>query len=138
MVQALVTFAGFWAAARVLHFVVHQRQMFGLYPYDYDFANLPLLALVSTVLSLLLVPALNAWSRFNERQADRYAFRSIRSVEPFISAMNKLAEQNLAERSPSRLVEWFFHSHPPVSKRIAAARSWQEKNQGVQQGNSRS
>ena len=50
-----------------------------------DFANLPLLVLVSTVLSFLLMPALNAYSRFNERQADRYAFQSIRSVQPFIS-----------------------------------------------------
>ena len=30
------------------------------------------LILVSTVLSFLLMPALNAYSRFNERQADRY------------------------------------------------------------------
>ena len=54
------------------------------------------------------MPLLNAYSRFNERQADRYAFRSIASIEPFISAMNKLAEQNLAERSPSPWVEWLF------------------------------
>ena len=45
-----------------------------------DFANLPLLVLVSTVLSFLLLPALNAYSRYNERQADRYAFQSIASV----------------------------------------------------------
>ena len=120
-VQAVVTFVGFWSAARVLHYCVRQLQMF---QGDSDFANLPLLALVSTILSLLLVPALNAWSRHNERQADRYAFRSIPSVEAFISSMNKLAEQNLAERTPSRLVEWLFHSHPAVSKRIAAAQAW--------------
>ena len=47
-----------------------------------------------------MLPLLNAYSRFNERQADRYAFRSIATVAPFISAMNKLADQNLAERSP--------------------------------------
>ena len=63
-------------------------------------------------------------SRFNERQADRYAFRSIRSVQPFIRAMNKLASQNLAERTPSRWVEWFFHSHPAISRRVAAAEAW--------------
>jgi STE24 endopeptidase len=72
------------------------------------------------------MPALNAYSRFNERQADRYAFQSLGSVKPFISSMNKLAEQNLAERSPSRFVEIWFHSHPPVAKRIAAAEAWAE------------
>jgi STE24 endopeptidase len=89
-----------------------------------DFANLPLLMLVATLLSFLVWPLLNAYSRFNERQADRYAFRSIATVEPFISAMNKLAEQNLAERSPSQWVERLFHSHPSISRRVGAARTW--------------
>jgi STE24 endopeptidase len=89
-----------------------------------DFANLPLLVLVSTVLSVLLLPALNAYSRYNERQADRYAFESIANVDPFISSMNKLAEQNLAERTPSKWVELLFHSHPAISRRVAAARAW--------------
>jgi STE24 endopeptidase len=89
-----------------------------------DFANLPLLLLVATTLSFLVLPLLNAYSRFNERQADRYAFRSIPTVEPFISAMNKLAEQNLAERTPSLWVERIFHSHPAISRRVAAAQDW--------------
>ena len=67
------------------------------------------------MLSFLLMPALNAYSRFNERQADRYCFQSVASVEPFISSMNKLAEQNLAEKKPSRWVEWLFHSHPAIA-----------------------
>jgi STE24 endopeptidase len=120
-VQATITFFGFWAANWVLHYAVDQHMFEQLS----DFANLPLLALVSVVLSFLLMPALNAYSRFNERQADRYAFESTESVEPFISSMNKLAEQNLAERSPSKWVEWFFHSHPSISRRLAAAEQWQ-------------
>src|SRR5580698_7689298 len=119
-VQAGVTLFGFWLANWVLHYSVDQHMFEELS----DFANLPLLALVSVVLSFLLMPALNAFSRFNERQADRYAFESIASVEPFISSMNKLAEQNLAERTPSKWVEWFFHSHPAISRRLAAAEAW--------------
>lgn len=119
-VQAGITLVGFWAANWVLHYSV-DRHMFEELS---DFANLPLLALVSVVLSLLLMPALNAYSRYNERQADRYAFESIASVEPFISSMNKLAEQNLAERTPSKWVELLFHSHPSISRRLAAAEQW--------------
>jgi len=119
-VQAAITLFGFWAANWTLHYAVDQHMFEELS----DFANLPLLALVSVVLSFLLMPALNAYSRFNERQADRYAFESIASVEPFISSMNKLAEQNLAERTPSKWVEWFFHSHPAISRRLAAAEEW--------------
>ena len=120
LVQAAITLFGFWAANWTLHYAVDQRMFEQLS----DFANLPLLALVSVVLSFVLMPALNAYSRFNERQADRYAFESTASVEPFISSMNKLAEQNLAERTPSKWVEWFFHSHPSISRRLAAAEEW--------------
>src|SRR5450631_182555 len=122
-VQAAITLFGFWAANWTLHYAVDQHMFEELS----DFANLPLLALVSVVLSIVLMPALNAYSRFNERQADRYAFESIASVEPFISSMNKLAEQNLAERTPSKWVEWFFHSHPAISRRLAAAQAWEHK-----------
>src|SRR5712671_3713623 len=121
LVQAGITLAGFYLANEVLRYAVERGNMFETMS---DFANLPLLILVATVLSFLLMPALNAYSRFNERQADRYCFHSVASVQPFISSMNKLAEQNLAEKAPSRWVEWFFHSHPAIAKRVAAADAW--------------
>lgn len=123
-VEALVTLAGFWAANEVLRYAIDQQHMF---EHMADFANLPLLVLVSTGLSVLLMPALNAYSRFNERQADLYCWKSVPSVGPYVSAMEKLNEQNLGESQPSRLVEILFHSHPPVSKRIAAAQEWARK-----------
>ena len=120
LVQAGITLLGFWVANFVLHYAVDHHMFEELS----DFANLPLLAITATVLSLLLMPALNAYSRYNERQADRYAFESIVSVQPFISSMNKLAQQNLAERTPSRWIELLFHSHPAISRRVAAAEEW--------------
>jgi STE24 endopeptidase len=120
LVQAGITLFGFWVANWTLHYAVDRRMFEELS----DFANLPLLALVSVMLSFVLMPVLNAYSRFNERQADRYAFESTATVEPFISSMNKLADQNLAERTPSKWVEWFFHSHPSISRRLAAAEEW--------------
>jgi len=123
-VQAAVTFAGFWLASEVLQYAVDNARWFeGLS----DFATLPLLILVFSALSVLLMPVLNAYSRFNERQADRYCFQSVRSVEPFVTAMNKLAAQNLAEKQPSKWVERLFHSHPSVSNRVAAARAWTQQ-----------
>src|ERR1700733_2299421 len=122
LVQAGITLVGFWAANWVLHYAVDRTHMFVTVS---DFANLPLLVLVSTVLFFFLLPALNAYSAYNERQADRYAFQSIASVEPFISSMNKLADQNLAERSPAPWVEWFFQSHPAIARRVAAAEAFE-------------
>lgn len=126
-VQAAITLFGFWVANFVLHYAVDHHMFDELS----DFANLPLLAITATVISLLLMPALNAYSRYNERQADRYAFESIASVEPFISSMNKLAQQNLAERTPARWVEVLFHSHPAISRRLAAAEAWRAQNQSI-------
>jgi len=125
-VHAGVTFVGFWAANWALHYAVDRLHMFETLS---DFANLPLLALIFALLSFLLMPAMNAFSRFNERLADRYAFENIASVDPFISSMNKLAIQNLAERRPSRWVEWWFHSHPAIARRVAAAEAWGRANQ---------
>jgi STE24 endopeptidase len=122
LVQAAITFVGFWAANFVLHYAVDHHMFEELS----DFANLPLLALVSIVLGFVLMPALNAYSRYNERQADRYAFESIATVDPFVSSMNKLADQNLAERTPAKWVEWFFHSHPSISRRLEAAEAWRQ------------
>jgi STE24 endopeptidase len=123
LVQAVITFAGFW----VVKWVVSWSDRIGWFNGKSDFANLPLIIIVTTVISLLLMPFLNAYSRRNERQADRYALKSIPNVRPFMTAMNKLAEQNLAEKMPSRFVEIFFHSHPSISKRIAAAEAFSQK-----------
>jgi STE24 endopeptidase len=120
LVQAGITLFGFWVANFVLHYSVDHHMFEELS----DFANLPLLAITATLISLMLMPALNAYSRYNERQADRYAFESITSIEPFISSMNKLAQQNLAERTPARWIEVLFHSHPAIAKRVAAAEAW--------------
>src|ERR1700675_2380192 len=106
LVQAGITLAGFYLANEVLRYAVERSNMYATMS---DFANLPLLVLVASILSFVLMPALNTYSRFNERQADRYCFKSVASVQPFISSMNKLADQNLAERTPSRWVEWLFH-----------------------------
>lgn len=124
-VEALVTLGGFWAANEALRYAIDQQKMFA---HLTDFANMPLLVLVSSLLSLLLMPAINAYTRFTERQADLYCWKSVPSIDPYVSAMEKLNKQNLAESHPSRIVEVLFHSHPPISKRIAAAREWARKH----------
>ncbi len=121
LVQAGITFVGFWAANWVLHYAVDRQHMFETLS---DFANLPLLMLVATTLSFLVLPLLNAYSRFNERQADRYAFRSIATVRlsflPWTNWRSRIWRNVLL----SQWVEWFFHSHPAISRRVAAAEAW--------------
>jgi len=120
VLQVGISLIGFWLVALGLSYAVERDMFLSLH----DFASLPLLVLMTTVMSFILMPLMNAYSRQKEREADRYCFKSIPKLAPFISSMNKLADQNLSERTPSRLVELWFHSHPPVAKRIAAAEAW--------------
>lgn len=94
-----------------------------------DPAGLPLLMLVAGVVSLASQPLSNAASRAHERRADRFALELTGQPDAFISAMRRLGQQNLAEEHPSRLVQWFFYSHPPLPERIAMARAWGARRQ---------
>jgi STE24 endopeptidase len=89
-----------------------------------DVGALPLMILAGGAVSLLLAPLSNAWSRHNERRADRYALRLTDRPAAFVSAMKRLGAQNLAEERPSRIVYWFFHTHPTMDERIEGARAF--------------
>ncbi len=87
-----------------------------------DLAALPLIAIASGLVSMLLKPITNAWSRHNERRADRFALELTHRPTAFISAMRRLGAQNLAEERPSAAAFWFFHTHPTMDERIDTAR----------------
>jgi STE24 endopeptidase len=88
-----------------------------------DPAGLPWLALVLLGLGLLAAPLTNGFSRWIERQADDFAVAITADPHAFIGAMERLAQLNLAERRPHRLVEILFYSHPSIDRRIARARA---------------
>jgi STE24 endopeptidase len=111
--ETLVMAAALWGADTILRRAG--------YPVT-DVSVLPVLVLVVGVISFLLSPLGNAWSRHNERRADRFALDLTRHTPAFISAMRRLGSQNLAEERPSKVVLWFFHTHPTIEQRIAAAR----------------
>jgi STE24 endopeptidase len=89
-----------------------------------DVAGLPLLVLAAGVVSFLTTPVLNAWSRRSEHRADRFALKMTERPDAFVSAMRRLAAQNLAEERPSATTLWLFHTHPPFEQRIQAARAF--------------
>jgi len=86
-----------------------------------DIATLPLLALAVGLLSLLGMPLLNAASRFLEESADEYALETTDDPTAFRSAMERLADLNLAEREPDRWVTLLLYDHPPIGDRMRHA-----------------
>lgn len=87
-----------------------------------DVAGLPVLIGIGGVMSLAARPLLQALSRRNERRADDFALTLTGQSAAFVSAMRRLATQNLAEERPSRTALWFFHTHPPLDERLESAR----------------
>jgi STE24 endopeptidase len=125
--ETVLIAAGFYAADRLL---VLGAAAFGLAG-KADVAALPLVMLALGAVSVCLVPVANGFSRAHERRADRYALEMTGNAPAFMSAMRRLAAQNLAEERPSRLVEVLFYSHPPTVARIEAARAWAAARQSI-------
>jgi STE24 endopeptidase len=69
----------------------------------------------------LFGPLSNALSRRFERQADRYALRSIPDKDAFMTALAGLANRNLSNAYPSWWVKILYYSHPPIGERIRMA-----------------
>jgi STE24 endopeptidase len=115
--ESVLILAGLYVAARVLGGVGPLLGFRG----RADVAGMPLLVLAAGAVSFVMLPLAHAMSRAFERSADRFALALTRNPAAFVSAMRRLAAQNLAEEHPSRLVQLLFYSHPPVRERIAAA-----------------
>jgi STE24 endopeptidase len=93
-------------------------RLFGI-PGLSDLSALPLVALYFTIFAVFTQP-LEAWfSRIMEKNADRIALKTTGLSAAFVSMMDKLGEQNLADRSPHPLIKFYFFDHPPIDERIS-------------------
>jgi STE24 endopeptidase len=119
-IETMLIACGFLVADRALAAVTGWFGLTG----KADVAALPVLLLAAGAVSILFLPIANGVSRAHERRADRYALRLTGNAPAFVSAMKRLASQNLAEERPSRLVEVLLHSHPSTQARIEAAQRW--------------
>jgi len=84
-------------------------------------ASLPLWMISAGAFASLISPVQLWHSRNVETRTDAYAVELTRNAAAFASGMERLMRQNLDDPYPSRLVTWFFRSHPPTGKRIEAA-----------------
>jgi len=124
IVQSVTMLGGLYLVNLALHAVVGAVPAYhGLS----DPATMPLVAAVLGIFGLVVLPLTNGFSRIVERQADGYALESTGKIAAFISAMTRLANQNLAELSPNPLVEFLLYNHPSIGNRLAFARKYAEK-----------
>jgi STE24 endopeptidase len=88
-----------------------------------DWASLPLLMLLLSVLSFLATPVFNGISRHYEHEADRYGIEVIHGIVPNANQVaahyfEKSGEINLNEASPSEWVKIWFYDHPTRPERV--------------------
>lgn len=118
-IAAISAFIGMWIAHELLFSLSAYLDI----PPD-SIATAPLLILALFAFSLVTMPLTNIISRYFERQSDSYALNVTRNPAAFISAMERLADQNLANKEPHPVIEFILHSHPSIGRRIAAAKAW--------------
>ncbi|MFL5653825.1 MAG: M48 family metallopeptidase [Ktedonobacteraceae bacterium] len=122
--QSVLTLGGLYLVNLALHWAVDaQHYYLGLA----DPATMPFVLLVTAVFGLVVMPIGNGLSRAVEYQADEYALQATKMVGAFKSAMTRLANQNLADIEPSPLIEFLFHDHPAISKRLKHADAFAER-----------
>jgi len=66
-----------------------------------------------------LQPVYMEVSRRFEREADIFAVNILRTARPMVTALKRLAADNLSNLNPHPLYVWFHYSHPSLVERVA-------------------
>lgn len=87
------------------------------------YAGLLFFGMLFTPIEFLLSLALNALSRKNEYEADRFSVETIEHSETMIDALKKLSVDNLSHLTPHPFYVVLNYSHPPILERIKTIRT---------------
>jgi STE24 endopeptidase len=122
-INAAMILALFYVGYRLANWMLARwGQSWGMRGLD-DWASLPALILLLSVLSFLATPAFNTVSRHFEHEADRYGLEVIHGIVPDQGQVathyfEKSGEMNLADPDPSRFIEIWFYDHPTRPERV--------------------
>ncbi|MDP2719888.1 MAG: M48 family metallopeptidase [Dehalococcoidia bacterium] len=108
------------------------ESLFGAFYMDRQsiYAGLLFFGLLYTPLEMALSVIMQAISRKNEYQADRFAAETTRDPASMINALRKLSADNLSNLTPHPFYVFLHYSHPPLLQRIGAIRSAEEQLTG--------
>jgi len=136
LVSVLVLF-GLWVIHRTSgSLIARYRDRFGFVQLS-DVASLPLIALLFSLVTFVLSPALLAFTRHTEHEADRFGLEITRDNHECATAFVKLQQENLGNPRPSLLYKIWRSDHPPLGERIDFCndyRPW-EKGEPLKYGN---
>jgi Zn-dependent protease with chaperone function len=121
--SAAIFFALFYLGYRWIGWLLARRgASWGIRGLD-DWASLPALLLLLSVLGFLVNPLTNAVSRHYEHQADQYGLEVTHGLTPdsgqvAAQAFNALGDVDLADPEPNPVNVFLFYSHPSIPDRI--------------------
>ena len=120
---------GLWGGFRIFNWALRRYGAAWSVRDAGDWASFPVLLLLLLLFGFVCTPAINAFSRHCEREADQYGLEILHDLVPDSSqaaahAFQILGEENLEEPTPAPLVAWWFYNHPPVAERIQFANTY--------------
>jgi STE24 endopeptidase len=124
LAQTVITLGGLYVVNVIVGAIL---RAFPQYHGLADPATMPLIAATLAAFGLVTLPLTNGFSRWVEHQADVYALESTGMTAAFVSAMTRLANQNLAEVEPSPLIEFLLYNHPSIGRRLAFGQAWAQR-----------
>jgi len=119
-VNSLIILTSFYLISKTSGYSL---RLFGLSSLT-DIAALPVIIIYFVLFAALTQPFANFISRKLETNADIMVLGVTGLKDAFISMMEKLAAQNLADINPHPVIKFFFFDHPPANERIKRAREW--------------
>ncbi len=116
IINCIASIILFFLASRMISWD-YLYQSFGFYSTPL-YAGLLLIAIIWQPVVYFLTPLSMAISRKFEVEADRHVYSAIKTTKPLISALRKMALDNLSNLHPHPLYVRFNYSHPPLLERI--------------------
>ncbi len=136
-VASLLVLVTLWIAHRSAGwFIARWRARFGFDALA-DVAALPLLLLLANGFSLVVSPALMAYTRHQEHESDRFGLEITRDNRAAATAFVTLQTENLGNPRPGLLYKLWRSSHPPLGERIDFCndyRPWESGRPGRYEG----
>lgn len=92
-----------------------------------EFASLPILLLLISVILFAASPVTNYVSRHMEHTADVYAIELTGNQDAAIGAFQEITKAGLSEVNPPTLIKIFRYTHPPMVDRIYFIQNYTEE-----------
>ena len=136
-IDLLLLLVLFYVGYRVANWLVaHHGARWGIRDLS-DWASLPLLVLILSVITFLATPAFNAVSRHYEHQADQYGLEVLHGLVPDESqtaaqAFQKLGELSLDYPYVNKFWEFWAWTHPTIRDRMIFVQTYDPWAEGQQ------